>query len=498
MGVRTLLAELKSAASGADTPHNTGELRQESGDVVTPGNLVSTLLAFLRLRDPAGAAGPVLVDDLTGLPNRRALYAGIEQALVSREPDAVVGLALLDLHRFKEVNDTLGHHAGDQLLQLVSERLRVALSPYPGVTLARLGSDEFAVLAPGASGAAEVSALADRLRDALRDPIQLGDSVGLHVRFSTGVAVAPQHAHNRMDLMRCADLAMNAAKATGADLPHLYHRDLSRHTQDSQDSLMIAEDLYRALDNHELTLEYQPQVDLHGAVRGAEALVRWVRPDHGQVSPGVFLPIAESHRLMPELTRAVLGMAIRDAAAWRRAGHDLTVSVNLSASDLRNAALPGLVRDNLDEHGLPAEALVLEITDKNMMINPELSRSTLELLRDLGVTLSLGDYGSGHCPLSDLRRMPVQELKLDVAFLPDIATEPRDQAIMRSAVALAHCLGMRLVAEGVEDAVSAHVLAEAGCDLAQGWHYARPMTLKDLVTWLRLRTHDNVRHLRPA
>jgi EAL domain-containing protein (putative c-di-GMP-specific phosphodiesterase class I) len=174
------------------------------------------------------------------------------------------------------------------------------------------------------------------------------------------------------------------------------------------------------------------------------------------------------------------------------------VSVNLSGSDLRNAALPLFVRDNLDEHGLPAEALVLEITDKNMMINPELSRSTLELLRDLGVTLSLGDYGSGHCPLSELRRMPVQELKLDVAFLPDIATEPRDQALMRSAVALAHCLGMRLVAEGVEDAVSAHVLAEAGCDLAQGWHYARPMTLKDLVTWLRLRTHDNVRQLRPA
>ncbi len=465
---------------------------------MTPGSLLSTVRAFMRPQDPAGVQPPALIDDLTGLPNRRALYAGIEQALLDREPDAVVGLALLDLHRFKEINDTLGHHAGDQLLQLVSERLRVALSPYPGVMLARLGSDEFAVLAPGAAGAAEVTAVADHLRDALRDPIQLGDSLALHVRFSTGVAVAPQHAHSRMDLMRCADLAMNAAKATGAGVPHLYHRDLSRHTQDSQDSLMIAEDLHRALDNHELTLEYQPQVDLHGAVRGAEALVRWVRPDHGQVSPGVFLPIAENHRLMPELTRAVLGMAIRDGAAWRRAGHDLTVSVNLSGSDLRNAALPRLVHDTLVEHGLPAEALVLEITDTNVMVSSELARSTLELLRDLGVTLSLGDYGTGHCPLAYLRRMPVQELKLDVAFLPDVATEPRDQAIMRSAVALAHSLGMRLVAEGVEDAVAARVLAEAGCDLAQGWHYARPMTLKDLVTWLRLRSHDNVRHLRRA
>jgi diguanylate cyclase (GGDEF)-like protein len=465
---------------------------------VTLGSLVSTVRAFRRRRDPAGVQPPALVDDLTGLPNRRALYAGIEQALSDREPDVVVGLALLDLHRFKEVNDTLGHHAGDQLLQLVSERLRGALNAYPGVMLARLGSDEFAVLAPGASGAAEVSAVADHLREALRDPLQLADSVALHVRFSTGVAVAPQHAHSRMDLMRCADLAMNAAKATGAGLPRIYHRDLSRHTQDSQDSLMMAEDLHRALDNHELTLEYEPQVDLQGAVRGAEALVRWVRPDHGQVSPGVFLPIAENHRLMPEVTQAVLGMAIRDGAAWRRAGHDLTVSVNLSGIDLRNAALPRLVRDLLDEHGLPAEALVLEITDTNVMGNSELSRSTLELLRDLGVTLSLGDYGSGHCPLAYLRRMPVQELKLDVAFLPDVATEPRDQAIMRSAVALAHSLGMRLVAEGVEDAVAARVLAEAGCDLAQGWHYARPMTLKDLVTWLRLRNHDNVRHLRPA
>ncbi len=474
----------------------TGENYAKIGSrFVTPGSLVSKVLVFMRTPAPAGVQPPALTDDLTGLANRRALYAGIEQALAIREPDAVVGLALLDLDGFKEVNDTLGHHAGDQFLQLMSERLRVALSAYPGVMLARLGSDEFAVLAPGASGAAEVSALADHLRDALRDPLQLGDSVALHIRFSTGVAVAPQHAHSRMDLMRCADLAMNAAKATGAGLPHLYHRDLSRHSQDSQDSLMIAEDLHRALDNHELTLEYQPQVDPHGAVRGAEALVRWVRPNHGPVSPGVFLPIAENHRLMPELTRAVLGMAIRDGAAWRRAGHELTVSVNLSGSDLRDAALPGFVRDTLVEHGLPAEALVLEITAKNVTNNPELSRGTLDLLRDLGVTLSLGDYGTGHCYL---RTIPVQELKLDVAFLPDIATDPRDQAIMRSAVALAHSLGMRLVAEGVEDAVAAHVLAEAGCDLAQGWHYARPMTLKDLVTWLRLRSHDNVRHLRRA
>ena len=245
-------------------------------------------------------------------------------------------------------------------------------------------------------------------------------------------------------------------------------------------------------------MEYQPQVDPHGAVRGVEALVRWVRPNQAPVSPEVFLPIAENHQLMPALTRAVLGMAIRDSAAWRRAGHDLTVSVNLSGSDLHDAALPRFVRDTLVEHGLPAEALVLEITETNAMGNPELSRSTLELLRDLGVALSVEDYGTGHRPLSYLRQMPVQELKLDVAFLPDIATEPRDQAILRSTVELAHALGMRLVAEGVEDAGTAHILAEAGCDLAQGWHYARPMPLKDLLTWLRLRNHDNVRHLRPA
>ena len=232
---------------------------------------------------PPGARRLPLTDDLTGLANRRALYAGIEQALVDREPDAVVGLALLDLHRFKEINDTLGYQAGDQLLQLVSQRLTVALgSVHPGGMLARLGSDEFAVLIPGASTAAQVSAVADHLRAAMRDPLQVADMVPVHVRFSAGVALAPQHADNRMDLMRCADLAMDAAKDTGTGLPLLYHRDLSR---DSQNSLMIAEDLHRALDNHELTLEYQPQVDVHGDVCGAEALVRWVRPHHGQVSP---------------------------------------------------------------------------------------------------------------------------------------------------------------------------------------------------------------------
>jgi diguanylate cyclase (GGDEF)-like protein len=455
-----------------------------------------TVLAFARLRDMADVQRLALTDDLTGLANRRAIYAACDQALLAREDDGVVALALLDLDHFKEVNDSLGHQAGDRLLQAVANRLASALdASHPDAMLARLGGDEFAVLVPRA-GPAQVAAVTDLLHDALRHPVRLIDDMAtLHVSVSTGVALAPEHAQDRTDLMRCADMAMYAAKALNAGETHLYHRGLA---EERGDTLRLTEDLREALEHDGLTLAYQPQVDLHGDVRGVEALVRWQRALHGALSPDVFLPVAENHQLMPAVTRAVLSMAVRDCARLRADGHDLTVSVNLSASDLHDGTLPELVRNTLIDHGLPAAALVLEITETNVMVDPVRSERTLLRLHELGVDLSVDDYGTGHCSLSYLRRLPVQELKLDQSFVRDLATEPRDMAIMQSSVGLAHSLDMRLVAEGVEDADALRLLVAAGCDLTQGWYLARPMPYGSLVDWLQVRQRHELARLRPA
>ena len=451
-----------------------------------------TALAFVRLRDLAGAQRLALTDDLTGLPNRRALYDRVDRAMDDRESGpVVVGLVLLDLDRFKEVNDSFGHQAGDRLLQLVTERLATALEAFGSpCLLSRLGGDEFAVLVPTATVPEEVTAVAEHLRDALHDPIKLEGLATLHVRASTGVAVAPLHAENRTDLMRCADMAMYAAKGMGSAGVRLYHPDLA---VDHRDSLTLAEDLRAAIDNNELTLDYQPQVDLRGGVHGFEALARWNRANWGPVAPDAFLRVAEDHHLMPALTRSVLNMAVRDCAAWRRRGFDVTVSVNLSASDLHNPGLPALVGETLDEHDMPADSLILEITETNVMTDPARAEFTLVLLHELGVLLSVDDYGTGHCSLSYLRHLPVQELKLDRSFVRDVASEPYDEAIMRSSVDLAHSLGMRIVAEGVEDADAARLLEDAGCDLAQGWYLGLPMPLADILTWLGPRQPRNRR-----
>jgi diguanylate cyclase (GGDEF)-like protein len=440
-----------------------------------------TVVTFALVRDVAVIRTQAMTDDLTGVANRRALYDQIDRSLESRVPGRVVGLALLDLDRFKEVNDSLGHQAGDGLLQAVSERLTSSLAAIdPSLVLARLGGDEFAVLAPDAVDADAVIASVELACEVLRPPVELDSSMAVHVGVSIGVALAPAHAETRIDLLRCADAAMYAAKRASGSLL-LFRPEMSAGTRER---LREAEDLRLGIARAELVVHYQPQLDLIGNVHGLEALVRWDRPGTGLVMPDSFLRVAEDHMLMPAVTRIVLDIALGDCAALRRAGHGLSVSVNLAVGDLLDEGLPDLVRERLVEHGVPAASLTFEITETSVMTDPVAAQVTLERLSALGVGLSVDDYGTGHCSLTYLRSLPVQELKLDRSFVTGMASNAKDAAIARSSVDLAHSLGMRMVAEGVEDAEAAALLLAAGCDLVQGWYYARAMPLSDLRAWL--------------
>jgi diguanylate cyclase (GGDEF)-like protein len=415
-------------------------------------------------------------DELTGLANRRALLQEAERALsvaTARQPAA---LLLLDLDGFKEVNDSLGHHAGDQLLRQIGPRLRPALRGSD--VLARLGGDEFAVLLDRC-GLDEAHALAQRLRTLILQPFTV-EGIRLHVGVSIGVSTAPVPAATVQELLRCADVAMYAAK-NGREGVHVYVPDPQGGTGDR---LRTMEELRTALENDELEVHLQPQVDLtDGELVGAEALVRWRHPRRGLLSPAELLPAAEQAGLLRPLTDQVLELALTAAALWwpKRA---VPVSVNLSAANVTDLDLPGKVALALARHGLPARALTLELVEDTLMADPERGRQVLGELRRLGIRTSIDDYGTGYSSLAYLRHLPADELKLDRSLTADVDADPRAAAIVKHTVALAHELGLSLVAEGVEDASTAAVLAGLGCDVAQGYAIARPMPVADFLTWL--------------
>jgi diguanylate cyclase (GGDEF)-like protein len=444
-----------------------------------------TVEAFARVRDLAAVRKQALTDDLTQVGNRRLLYQRTEEAMRDRTLDRSVALILLDLDRFKEVNDSLGHHAGDELLQVVGGRLAAEIKEFgPELLLARLGGDEFAVLVPEVD-LDQAQAVAQRLHDCLAEPVQL-ENIELHTSASVGLALSPAHADNRSDLLRCADLAMYHAKRGGRGVAVFEPGLLSA----TRDRLEMAEYLQQGMRRGELAVHYQPQIDPEGGVPSVEALVRWQHPTLGMVAPDVFLPIAEERRLMPDLTRFVLDTALGDCAKWRSAGHSMTVAVNLSAPDLLDVSLPARVTRLLAKHHLTPEALVLEITETTVMTDPVQAHETLYNLRKLGVELAVDDYGTGHCSLDYLRRLPVQELKLDRSFVLHAATDAKDAAIVTSTVQLTRALGLRMVGEGVEDEEVASLLFAAGVDRVQGWHYARAMPADDLLDWCTDRRNE--------
>jgi diguanylate cyclase (GGDEF)-like protein len=440
--------------------------------------LARTALTFREVRALADSRRQALTDDLTGLGNRRALYQRLEEELAGGRPFAVL---MLDLDRFKELNDTLGHHAGDRVLVEVARRLD-ATTP-AAATVVRMGGDEFAVVAPGNGRAARAVALADALRDALSAPVVV-DGLNLSVDASAGVALAPEHGDEAGTLLQRADVAMYQAKGarTGTGL----YEPASDHT--SRDALALVGELKHALAAGELVVHYQPQVELAtGAVAGVEALVRWAHPQRGLLGPDAFIPLAEHTGLIGPITQQVLDTALADCARWRAAGDELTVAVNLAAANLLDAGLPAAVGAALERHDVPPHALVLEITESDVLTDAVRAAETVAAVRALGVAFSLDDFGTGYSSLSHLRRLPVDEVKIDRSFVMTMTADGDDAVIVRSTIDLARNLQRRVVAEGVEDEAVLALLRGWGCDVAQGYLFARPLPAAELAAWVAAR-----------
>jgi diguanylate cyclase (GGDEF)-like protein len=422
-----------------------------------------------------------LRDPLTGLPNRQWLLERIWTALDDAERiGARSALVLIDLDRFRSVNDTLGHLAGDRLLLQTADRLRLALPR--GAEVARLGGDEFAVLLPVADSTTSATRIARGLVAALSSPLDL-DGLTLVLEASAGVAVFPDHALDAEGMLRRADVAMYQAKRdrTGVEVYE------SKRDSNTPDRLGLLADLRRALDAHEVQLHYQPKVRFDGQVAGLEALVRWVHPERGKVPPDEFIAIAESSGLMPHLTEYVLETALGQVAQWRSQGLFVPVAVNVSPRDVHTPGFAGSVAARLARHGVPAGALQLEITEHVLLEDPQRAADTLAGLTGHGVKMSLDDFGTGYSSLVHLRRLPVSELKIDRSFVARLAVDTEDAEIVRCTVDLAHSLGLLVVAEGVEDDETWERLRDLGCDAVQGWLVAAAMPPEETTAWLRAR-----------
>ncbi|WP_223837684.1 putative bifunctional diguanylate cyclase/phosphodiesterase [Streptomyces venezuelae] len=431
-----------------------------------------------------------LRDPLTGLPNRQWL---LERAWTALDEAERLGtrsaLVLIDLDRFRAVNDTLGHLAGDRLLLQIAERLRQALPKEAEV--ARLGGDEFAVLLPATDSTTSAQRVARHLVAELGSPLDL-DGLTLVLEASAGLAVFPDHALDAEGLLRRADVAMYQAKRdrTGVEVYE------SKRDSNTPDRLGLLGDLRRALDAGEVELHYQPKVRFDGQVAGLEALVRWVHPERGRVSPDEFIAIAETSGLMPHLTEYVLETALAQVARWRAQGLKVPVAVNVSPRDVHTPGFAGAVAARLARHGVPAGALQLEITEHVLLEDPQRAADTMAGLTGHGVKMSLDDFGTGYSSLVHLRRLPVSELKIDRSFVARLAVDAQDAEIVRCTVDLAHSLGLLVVAEGVEDDETWERLRDLGCDAVQGWLVAAAMPPQEATAWLLARGERGWR--RPA
>jgi diguanylate cyclase (GGDEF)-like protein len=419
-------------------------------------------------------------DALTGLPNRTLLNdrAGHALALTQRQ-GSKVAMLLMDLDRFKEINDTLGHQAGDQLLVLVAERLSRTVRESD--TVARLGGDEFAVLLENATQDSAVEA-AGRLTAALRETFHVG-GISLDIEASIGIALSHRDQDNVAGLLQRADVAMYQAKQSHQ--PHaLYDADLDVNTPAR---LTLLGDLRRALQTtDELRLEYQPKISTStGQVYGVEALLRWDHPVRGPIPPASFIPVVETTGLIDELTFHVLRLALAQQRRWLGQGIELPVAVNISARSLLDLRFPERVEQLLAQAGIPARALILELTETSMMVNPDAAVAILTRLAEQGIRLAIDDFGTGYSSMSYLKRLPVSELKIDRSFVIDLPLNEDNAVLIQSAVDLGHNLGLNVVAEGVEDEATLQRLREMGCDLAQGYHIRRPAPAEALDNWMQ-------------
>jgi diguanylate cyclase (GGDEF)-like protein len=444
-----------------------GAVREKDGALKKSREL-SEAMRHLALHDP-----------LTGLPNRTLFEDRLAHSLLAahraRAPLAVI---MIDLDRFKEVNDTLGHHVGDKLLQQAGERIRGALRRSD--TVARLGGDEFGIVLP-ITAPADASALGRNLCAVLTQPYRVGESQ-LTAGASCGIAIAPEHGDDPELLLRHADVAMYQAKRSGGGVATYNPRE----DPHSPARLRRINDLRAALEGRGLSLYYQPKVSLlTRRVEGVEALLRWHHGAQGLIPAADFVPMAEETALIGPLTRWVLEHAVADLARWRAQGLELPVAVNLSAKSLHDQEMLDTLPDLLQRSGVPAGYLTLELTESSVIPDPARAIGTLGRLRDHGVRLSVDDFGTGHSSLAYLKNLPVQELKIDRSFVVGMRRDRHDAAIVRATVDLARNLDMGVVAEGIEDGETLELLRAMGCGQGQGYFLCRPLPGAALLEWLR-------------
>ena len=418
-------------------------------------------------------------DTLTGLPNRTLFADRADHALATAARErSNVAVLLMDIDHFKYVNDTLGHAIGDLLLLEVAARIQAVVKRRSD-TIARLGGDEFALLLPATNGA-DAEGVADAILRALETPMTL-DGHQVDVRASIGIAVFPDHGNERSTLVRHADVAMYAAKRN--NLGVLVWDD--RYDQHSRERLSLMGDLRKAVDSDELALLYQPKVSLrHSTEHHVEALVRWQHPARGLVPPAEFIPFAEQTGYIRRITQWVMARAIAQCAAWRRDGLPLSVSINISARDLMDVRLPEQFAALLQSHGCSAQWITLEITESAILDDPGNAVENLSRLHALGCRLAIDDYGTGYSSLAYLRRLPVDELKIDKSFVSNMARDASDTMIVRSTIELAHNMGLTVVAEGVDEEGALDRLRALGCDMVQGFLLSRPLTAEEIASRL--------------
>jgi len=424
-------------------------------------------------------------DSLTKLANRDKFYSMLQQYLsLAKNTGKGMTILLLDLNRFKDVNDSLGHQIGDKLLIEISKLLQL-ITPENGL-LARLGGDEFAFVLTD-TDLPDALHQAESITEVLRTHIVVDDYY-IVTSASIGISCYPKHGDSQEVLLRNADIAMYFAKQ--ASKPFALYDD--SYKDNSPNRLVLTASLRHAIDNNMLSVNYQPIIELaSGEVIGTEALCRWIDPQHGFISPDLFIPLAEQAGMINTLTDCVIESSLKQLAEWHKAGIIIRVSVNISARNLQNEHFPAQVKSLLEKYGIAPHFLNIEITESSMMINPEKSRELLNLMAEWGVKISIDDFGTGYSSLAYLKKLAVDELKIDRSFVMNMFEENDDRIIVQSTIELAHNLGMKVVAEGIENQETCDLLQQYGCDFVQGYHFSRPQTAEDIEQWIQARSETS-------
>ena len=450
----------------------------------TAATSLGLAIAFVVIRNARGQAHllrhQAMYDNLTGLPNRALFSDRLQQAiLIGRREKQPFALITMDLDRFKEINDTLGHHAGDRVLQHVANCARASLRESD--TVARMGGDEFTVLLATANDLDGAVAAAKKILKALDEPLEISGQK-IEIGASLGIAMFPEHGDDPTVLLREADAAMYLAKQTHGGYK-VYSKELG---QGADDRVALQGELRRAIANNELVLHYQPKIDFGSdRVCGVEALVRWQHPIHGLLPPDKFIPLAEQTGLIKSMTQHILKIALRQCEEWRRAGLDLSVAVNISAINIQDAEFPDQVAKLLKESTVPSSRIELEITETAVMAEPVRAVDCIKRLSALGLQISIDDFGTGYSSMAYLRDLLVAKIKIDKSFVKDMAVNHSDAVIVRSTIELGHNLGLKVIAEGVETEGAWDRLKALGCDDAQGYYMSHPLPSDKFAEWLQ-------------